>query len=66
MRLKGGMSDAQTGALEADEVGNNQESFDPDDVVLEGAPSAVRQALEQSDAAHHLGRTRRSALKRRK
>jgi CBS domain-containing protein len=51
LRLKSGTSDAQSATVAADEVGNDQEGFDPDEIVLEGAPSAVRQALEQSDAA---------------
>jgi CBS domain-containing protein len=51
LRLKTGVDSAQNAAEQLDENGGEEENLDPDEIVLEGTPSAVEQALEQSQAA---------------
>ncbi len=51
LRLKDGGSQEEYVPLSADASGDVQASADHEEMVLEGSPSAVTQALEQSEAA---------------
>jgi CBS domain-containing protein len=51
LRLKAGILPTDIVGTATAHPGNDPESLDSEDIVLEGTPSAVRQALEQSAAA---------------
>jgi CBS domain-containing protein len=50
-RLRNGIESAQNDDTEVDENVDDEEALDSDEIVLEGTPSAVEQAVEQSQAA---------------
>lgn len=51
LRLKNGISTTDNGLQPADDLGSDQTSADQEEIVLESTPSAVRQAMEQSESA---------------
>jgi CBS domain-containing protein len=51
LRLKDGIPPTETIGMSTDQSGNDHGSMGSEEIVLESTPSAVRQALEQSESA---------------